>query len=338
MAKNSYSMKKTSIVVSTLVFILFACSMAQAQANRTFVSGSGNDANPCTRAMPCRSFNIAILRTAIGGEIDVIDTGDYATPNPAFGSVFINQSVTIDGGSEIAGINAAITIGGAAGADAITINVPLSSQDPERRVVLRHLSINGTGFPPSQCPGCTQTMGLKGINATNFSVLDVEDCYIQNFTQAGIDVNLSSNNSHVTVKNTNINRTVVGIQIATSVGFVSGTLDNVKVEHGSSGVIAGDRAYVTVRNSVLDNNTAVAAAIQAPSNLAQLNLENTMIYDNGTGVRAGGPGTTVDLSNTSILNNSTGLATGGGVINSHGNNRIAYNSVPGPPPTLVGQQ
>ena len=80
--------------LSFLTFVVMACfgatSMSALPA-RTWVSGLGDDANPCSRSAPCKTFAGAIARTAPGGEIDALDAGPY-------GLVVINQAITIDGG------------------------------------------------------------------------------------------------------------------------------------------------------------------------------------------------------------------------------------------------
>src|SRR3569832_865856 len=64
---------------------------SQAQATRTWVSGVGNDADPCSRTAPCKTFAGAISKTAAGGEIDALDPG-------GFGAVTITKAITVEGG------------------------------------------------------------------------------------------------------------------------------------------------------------------------------------------------------------------------------------------------
>jgi hypothetical protein len=79
-----------------LAFVLHATS-ANAQATRTWVSGVGDDANPCSRTAPCKTFAGAISKTAAGGEINCIDAG-------GFGAVTITKSMTIDCANVEAGV------------------------------------------------------------------------------------------------------------------------------------------------------------------------------------------------------------------------------------------
>src|ERR687895_295015 len=77
-------------IVGVMMFIFAVTSLAQAQATRTWVSGVGDDANPCSRTAPCKTFAGAISKTAAGGEIDALDPG-------GFGAVTITKSILIDG-------------------------------------------------------------------------------------------------------------------------------------------------------------------------------------------------------------------------------------------------
>jgi hypothetical protein len=261
-------------------------------------------------------------KTAIAGEIDVLDAGGV-------GAVTITKSITIDGGAGFGSILASATTG-------VSINIAVSAGDPQRRVTLRRLSINGTGT------GGTST-GIRAVrvHTNGLAKLNVENCYIQNFTTVGIDVvtNEGASGARVSIKDTNITNTVIGLQASNTnaAGFVSVNTDRMRIENCTSGLIVKDRAFFTVRDSVIQACTTVGASIQAPSNVAGLNLESTVLASVGTGVQSGGVGTVVDLSNTSVLNNSTAFSSSGGAINSHENNTVANNTALGTAPTPVGQ-
>src|ERR1041385_4496677 len=96
-----YPTLKSFVVVS---FIVAISSVAHAQATRTWVSGVGDDANPCSRTAPCKTFAGAISKTASAGEISVLDPG-------GFGAVTITKSITINGDGTLAGILASLTNG-----------------------------------------------------------------------------------------------------------------------------------------------------------------------------------------------------------------------------------
>jgi len=121
--------------------------------NAHLVSGVGDDANPCSRTAPCKTFAGAISKTAAGGEIDALDPGGY-------GAVTITKAITIDGGGgQVASILAS------AGANGI--NVQAGATDV---VTLRNLRINGVEGTPSGG-------GLNGIRYLSGGGLHVEDCY-----------------------------------------------------------------------------------------------------------------------------------------------------------------
>src|SRR4051812_46989016 len=84
-------------VVSVIAAGLFLPAVAHAQATRTWVSGVGDDANPCSRTAPCKTFAGTISKTAGAGEIDTLDPG-------GFGAVTITKSMTIDGTAGLAGV------------------------------------------------------------------------------------------------------------------------------------------------------------------------------------------------------------------------------------------
>src|ERR1700736_4226568 len=87
---------RLSLLGGALLMLAFT-SVASAQATRTWVSGVGDDANPCSRTAPCKTFPGAISKTAVAGEIDVLDPG-------GFGAVTITKSITIKAVGTVAGV------------------------------------------------------------------------------------------------------------------------------------------------------------------------------------------------------------------------------------------
>src|SRR5579883_3370332 len=116
-----------TIICGVLLSFLLPSGPAQAQASRTWVSGVGDDANPCSRTAPCKTFAGAISKTAAGGEIDALDPGGY-------GAVTITKAITIDGGG---GQVASVLV---AGTNGIVV-----SAGPNDVVILRNIRINGIG-------------------------------------------------------------------------------------------------------------------------------------------------------------------------------------------------
>src|ERR1700716_414902 len=126
-----------AIVVGFLMPFL-ASAPAQAQATRTWVSGVGDDVNPCSRTAPCKTFAGAISKTAINGEINCLDPAGY-------GAVTITKSITIDCEDTQGAILASATTG-------VIVNITSSAaSDPLATVRLRGFSINGTGSCGTGC-------------------------------------------------------------------------------------------------------------------------------------------------------------------------------------------
>src|SRR5215471_7877015 len=92
------------VVAGAIVALFLASSPASAQASRTWVSGVGDDANPCSRIAPCKTFAGAISKTAPNGEINCLDPG-------GFGAVTITKSITIDCSGTFGSVLAALTNG-----------------------------------------------------------------------------------------------------------------------------------------------------------------------------------------------------------------------------------
>jgi PASTA domain len=166
------SMKKILVVAVALVVFCMTASPAFGQATRTWVSSNGNDLDPCSVTAPCRTFAGAIGKTFIGGEINALTDG-------GFGTVTITKSITIDGAAHHSSILSSGTTG-------VSIRIPENANDPHRRVVLRNLSINGTG-----ASGTVGTnTGLFGVNVNNegAETVELENVRIANFSQGGIRV------------------------------------------------------------------------------------------------------------------------------------------------------
>jgi hypothetical protein len=317
MTKSRFAISALSIVI----VILAASSLASAQATRTWVSGVGDDANPCSRTAPCKTFAGAISKTAVGGEIDALDPG-------GFGAVTITKSITLDGCCMASIL--------ASGTNAIIVNVVASASDPERRVTIRHLSINGTGSPSA---GVGARTGLVGIKFLAGSALFVENCYIQNFTQEGVGTATSENGAYISVKDTNITNCNVGMSIATGGSFIIGAADRVRIEKmTTNGVAYGTNGFGTIRDSFIVFNSTDGVSMTGANTTGRVNVESCVVANNGTGVRAGGAGSFLTISNTSIMANTTGAATGGGTLQSHGNNQISSNGAAGSGFAPLGQQ
>src|SRR2546423_10433791 len=196
-------------VLTILGLLVFGTVMMHAQASRTWVSGVGDDANPCSRTAPCKTFAGAISKTAAGGEIDALDPG-------GFGAVTITKGITIDGGG---GQVASVLVSG-------TNGIVVQANSSTDVVILRNLRINGIGS------------GINGIRFLSGKALIVDKCEIFGFTNNGVDIALGAS-AQVWVTQTNIqNLGQSGIRATTTVGTVSVGVDNVRVELSNRGVEA----------------------------------------------------------------------------------------------------
>ena len=174
--------RTTCIGILGAAMSLFSAAPAAAQATRTWVSGVGDDVNPCSRTAPCKSFAGAISKTAAGGEIEWLDPG-------GFGTVTITKSITID----CTGTFGSVLNSG--GINGIVINDSLSASPRTSDVILRGLTINGAGTTP----------GLNGIRFISGRSLVVEDVFIQNQRgSSGISIAPSLGNVEVYITNSAI--------------------------------------------------------------------------------------------------------------------------------------
>ena len=268
---------------------------ANAQATRTWVSGVGDDANPCSRTAPCKTFAGAISKTAPCGEISVLDPG-------GFGAVTITKSITINGDGTLAGILAASVNG-------IIINA--ASTDV---VILRSLSINGA---------CS---GLSGIRALSAKHVHVENCTIYDFVNFGIEGANSVNPLELSVENVSITNAGVGIRQSNLAGNKS-SIDNVRINRGTFGIdVLGGNA--TVSNSVVSHhNTLTNHAGITAEGASQVNVVSTNVTNNSIGIQAFSNGSTIRFANADIFNNTTGVnVAAGGVCTRFLNSRVTGNT------------
>lgn len=286
-------MKHLGLVFAVVVVFCSAAAPIQAQATRTWVSGVGDDANPCSRTAPCKTFAGAISKTAAGGEISVLDPG-------GFGAVTITKAITINGDEALSGVLASLTNG-------IVVNAGVND-----RVVLRNLSINGAGN------------GVNGIRYLAGRSLTVDNVTISGFTTRGIDMSVSTN-AKLIVRDTRITAVGTGIFVSTTSGQAQAMLDNVHLTGVNNGVEGSTNGRITIKSSVISGNTA--NGVLGSSSSARINVEGSQIsFNDLTGVNASVSGAIIRLSDNHIYNNNQGISiAAGGLVESAGNNRVAGN-------------
>lgn len=287
---------------TVLTFFLLGSAFMSAQASRTWVSGVGDDANPCSRTAPCKTFAGAISKTAAGGEIDALDPAGY-------GAVTITKGMTIDGGG---GQVASVLVSGTNG---IVVQA-----GPSDVVILRNLRINGIGT------------GINGIRFLSGKALIVENCDIFGFTNNGIDIASSGGQVFVTGTSTT-NNGRAGLEVESTVNtFVSISKSN--FELGTYGVYSGSNSRITVTDSNAFGNSSVGFIAAAGSGSAELSLANCTAASNNEGIQAGGSAAVskVRVSGVALHGNTVGFQTStNGTISSFGNNYNSGTGVPTPP-------
>jgi len=303
-----------SAVVIFVGLSLACMADAQAQATRTWISGVGDDANPCSRTAPCKTFAGAISKTASLGEIDCLDPG-------GFGAVTITKSITIDCAGGMSGQAGGILSAGTTG---IIVNIPAGAAND--RVIIRNLVIQGIN---------TGTYGIRVLAATSLTIEHVAVIGVGAGPVPAIELRPATINGKFYLRDVEIHN-VLGAGV--SIGNASVTLDNVFISNaGTMGLLVGDNSVVNLVNSRVVGSGSRGMLVSASSMAAEVNLENTLVARSALeGIFAFQALATVRLSNSSILNNGTAVQVGNSAtIVSYGNNRIAGNTNPGSAATMM---
>lgn len=289
-------------VINLLMFaavVIAAPVIANAQATRTWVSGVGDDVNPCSRTAPCKTFAGAISKTAVNGEINCLDPG-------GFGAVTITKSITIDCSTDFGSILSA-------GTNGIIINIT-SATDTKKAVRLRGISIDGAGT------------GLNGIRVLAANSVNVENVVVDGVTSHGISVETTTTSPKITVNDSVFRgNSGNGINTFVTAGSVALAVSNSVFNSNNFGLNLSGNTKATVRDSQFVNNVTGAAASNA-----DLALFHCVVSGNTTGLQALSGGN-IRLSDNMVTSNTTGLSISGGVIASFGNNMINANTTDGAP-------
>jgi hypothetical protein len=274
-------------IVGTVLCLYLPASPAQAQATRTWVSGVGDDANPCSRTAPCKTFAGAISKTAPAGEINCIDPG-------GFGAVTITKSMTID----CSEVFASVLVSG-------TNGIVISGAGI--KVILRNLDIQGI------------TTGLSGVLVLNAAEVVIDHCRIAEFTSAAIRV-AAAGAMVGQILDTSISQVPTGIIVGTSSGTAAFAAKNVRIDNTTSAAVQ----TLTGGSMSVDDSTISNSAGSATVSAGSMYIRNTMIDKSGVAFNAGAGGT-MFVSNNDVTNTTQAFNTTG-TISSAGNNRIASGS------------
>ncbi|HEY4355070.1 MAG TPA: right-handed parallel beta-helix repeat-containing protein [Acidobacteriaceae bacterium] len=289
--------------VAYLALSLFAVCAANGQATRTWVSGVGDDANPCSRTAPCKTFAGAISKTAAGGEIDVLDPG-------GFGAVTITKAITIDGSG--GNVGSVLTASGQAG---FTINAGTSDV-----VTLRNLTV--TGINQSTSPGS------NGVNIIQAKAVHIENCTIANYASNGIIVNASAALKLFIDRSFIRDNTVSGVTVAnTSSTATLASVSNSTFENNGVGVLAAGNSKVTVQQVIASGNTGAGFQSDASNGPSTMSVLSSVSSNNGgAGLQASSTGASsavIRISGVGLFSNGSGLSIGtNGNIFSYGDNEV----------------
>jgi hypothetical protein len=242
------------IIPAAIIAILFAVP-ANAQATRTWVSGVGDDANPCSRTAPCKTFAGAISKTAASGEINVLDPG-------GFGALTITKSIQIRSEFE-----AGVLVSGTNG-----IVVTVGATD---KVLLEGLDFEGLGT------------GLDGIKMIGTGKLFIRKCTIRNFTMTGVNV-VGTANARVFVEGSVITGNNVGVNV-NGIGGVPNTafVEHSVFENNTTAAVQVDGASTVI----LSGSTLTGS----PSSIIETNGGSAISYGNNLLRNAGAPTQTLPL-------------------------------------------
>lgn len=313
-------------ILTLAILTLTVTSLAQAQATRTWVSGVGDDVNPCSRTAPCKTYAGAISKTAAGGEISTLDPG-------GFGAVTITKSMTING-TKGSGFGSILH----SGTNGVNVNDSASGAPNSIIVTLRDLNINGAGT----------TTGLRGISMTSGRHLYVEDCQIEGSKSApgnGIDVNLNGAPSNGVAQRIHVRNTQIrdvsgsGIRVANANGVgVTVTLENVQISTANTGLTIGQNAKGLAFNSSFNSNTQNGVEVVSGGIGVELHDCVMVTNNNGLALAAG----TTRISGCTITNNINGVNFTGGTLVTYGDNKtlgnITAEAVGGSIPAPVGKK
>lgn len=273
---------------------------ASAQATRTWISGVGDDANPCSRTAPCRTFAGTISKTAAGGEINCLDSGGA-------GAVTITKSITILCDSVIGGVLVA-------GTNGITIN---DGGAGTVNVVLSGLDIDGLGYSPT-------SSGIRGVWFVSGASLTVRNSTIRNFRDAANGAGIAFTPSTAAKLfvidtvitgsgNTNIGGGIV-VQPTGASGSASVTLRRVQaVNNTNNGLFVnstgntGSGIAVAVYDSQFDQNSGAGIGVTNPASTTSVKVmvRNSTMQGNAIGVVTTGANAVVRVGGSAIANNSS---------------------------------
>jgi hypothetical protein len=308
---------RLAILAASAAGLALTAAPASAQATRTWVSGVGDDANPCSRTAPCKTFAGAISKTAAGGEINCIDPG-------GFGGVTITKAISIICDDVEAGVLVS-------GTNGITVNAGAADS-----VLLSGLDIHGVGT------------GLKGVRYLAGGALHIQNSTIQKFSAsggAGISVATSTPSnllvSNTTILNNGNGSTGGGIEIVPTGGANSKVvLRNVLIEANAniglninmSGTSGGSMSVHAEQIHIVTGVQGMRVTTTGTGAAAVMFVRSTIANNFGAALTADGGLALLRVSDSTIFGNQSGItATNSAEVLSYGDNRLDGNPPTGAP-------
>ncbi len=310
------SFKKISLGSAAILAGALLSTAASAQATRTWVSGVGDDVNPCSRTAPCKTFAGALANTATGGEINCLDAG-------GFGSVTITQAVSIICDN----VEAGVLVG--SGADGITVAAGATDA-----VILSGLDVHGVSG------------ALNGIKFTSGASLRISNTRVRGFTAAtsyGVTLVPTTSLSQVFVDNVSVSNN--GSSIGGG-GVLVSPASNATIVLSVKHALIQNNAFVGMRiDTVGKTGAAITATIDDGSftsdttglllktplgtGISALTVVNSTFQQNVYGASINTPYAPF-FGNNTISHNTTGLfLVAGSPATSFGDNRVGDNNTDG---------
>jgi len=320
--KRRFEMNKFRFIINALAIFVFTmafASFAHAQATRTWVSGVGDDANPCDRTAPCKTFAGAISKTANSGEINCLDPG-------GFGGVVITKSIAIICEEEIGHILVS-------GTNGIIITLPNTTD----KVTLRGIEFNGVNT------------GINAISFTGAGTLHVQEVLIRGFANSGINFAPNQGIGQLFVSDETIihdnnagNTSFAGILIRPIGGASANvSINGVQMKNNANGIFmdgsgGGGASNLVVKDSEMSGNSNCGIAVASSGPVFSATVANSVINLNvNVGAAVAGSGATLRLGGNTIAHNVTGVSNAGGTLESFKNNQVVANLNNGTPMTAV---
>jgi hypothetical protein len=270
-------------MLGTAFAFIVSAAPAQAQATRTWVSGVGDDVNPCSRTAPCKTFAGAISKTAAFGEINCIDPG-------GFGTVTITKSITIDCTGTFGSILASGTNG---------VNIPTAGI----LVVLKGLSINGANT------------GLIGVNMSVGANLLMEDVTVQGFRAGGatgVQIKpTGGTQAHLTMNRVTLTNNNTGLSVdstSATIAILASVHNSVAAGNagaGIQGVSTAQEVKLTVDNSAALNN---GTGMSSSGTLTSMIIGGNTVATNGTGLSVVSSGKIFTYKTNNVNGNTTDVS------------------------------